>query len=53
MTNRLGIVADRSILSLLQANWVMGRAASCVWQNGNGEVDVLAQAEKVRDAMQQ
>lgn len=35
------------ILSLLRADWFLDCAASCVWQDENGEEDVLAQAGKV------
>lgn len=35
------------ILSLLRADWFRDCAASCVWQDENGEEDVLAQAGKV------
>ena len=35
------------ILSLLRADWFRECAASCVWQDENGEEDVLAQAGKV------
>ena len=38
------------ILSLLRADWFRECAASCVWQDENGEEDVLAQAEKVCEA---
>lgn len=38
-----------TILSLLRSDWFMDCAASCVWQDENGEEDVLAQAGKVRD----
>ena len=34
------------ILSLLRADWFLDCAASCVWQDENGEEDVLAQAGK-------
>ena len=36
------------IMSLLRADWFMACAVSCVWQDENGEEDVLAQAGKVR-----
>ena len=36
------------IMSLLRADWFMACTASCVWQDENGEEDVLAQAGKVR-----
>lgn len=35
------------ILSLLRAEWFLDCAASCVWQDENGEENVLAQAGKV------
>ena len=35
------------ILSLLRADWFRDCAASCVWQDEDGEEDVLAQAGKV------
>lgn len=34
------------ILSLLRADWFMACATSCVWQDEDGEEDVLAQAGK-------
>lgn len=34
------------ILSLLRADWFLDCAASCVWQDENGEENVLAQAGK-------
>ena len=39
------------ILSLLRSEWFMACAASCVWQDEDGEEDVLAQAGKVRGAV--
>lgn len=41
------------ILSLLRSEWFMDCAASCVWQDEDGEEDVLAQAEKMRDVVRQ
>lgn len=41
------------ILSLLRCDWFMNCATSCVWQDENGEEDVLAQAGKVRDFVRQ
>ena len=38
------------ILSLLRSEWFMDCAASCVWQDEDGEEDVLAQAGKVCDS---
>lgn len=35
------------ILSLLRSEWFMECAAACVWEDGDGEEDVLAQAGKV------
>ena len=40
------------IMLLLRTDWFMACAASCVWQDENGEEDVLAQAEKVRGTVQ-
>ena len=34
------------ILSLLRSDWFIECAASCVWQDEDGEEDILAQAEK-------
>ena len=34
------------ILSLLRADWFMDCAASCVWQDEDGEEDILSQAVK-------
>ena len=39
------------ILSLLRSEWFMECAAACVWQDEDGEEDVLAQARKVRGAV--
>ena len=39
------------ILSLLRSDWFMDCAAACVWQDEDGEEDVLAQAGKVRGAV--
>ena len=36
------------ILSLLRSEWFMDCAASCVWQDEDGEEDVLTQAGKMR-----
>lgn len=38
------------ILSLLRSDWFMDCAVSCVWQDEDGEEDVLIQARKVRDS---
>ena len=37
------------ILSLLRADWFVGCASACIWQDENGEEDILAQAGKARD----
>ncbi len=34
------------ILSLLRSGWFMECAASCVWQDEDGEEDILVQARK-------
>ena len=34
------------ILSLLRSDWFMECAASCVWQDEDGEEDILSQARK-------
>ena len=39
------------ILSLLRADWFMDCAAVCVWEDEDGEEDVLVQAGKVRGAV--
>lgn len=39
------------ILSLLRADWFMDCVTACVWQDEDGEEDVLAQAGKVRGAV--
>ena len=36
------------ILSLLRSEWFMDCAVSCVWQDEDGEEDVLSQVGKVR-----
>ena len=41
------------ILSLLRADWFQECAASCVWQDENGEEDVLSQVREMRDSVQQ
>lgn len=41
------------ILALLRSDWFMDCVASCVWQDENGEEDVLAHAGKVRDFVRQ
>ena len=35
------------ILSLLRSDWFVDCAASCVWQDEEGEEDILPQARKV------
>ena len=37
------------ILSLLRSDWFMECAASCVWQDEDGEEDILAQVGKVQE----
>ena len=39
------------ILSLLRSDWFMACATACVWQDEDGEEDVLAQAGKARGAV--
>ena len=39
------------ILSLLRSDWFMDCAITCVWEDEDGEEDVLAQAGKVRGAV--
>ena len=41
------------ILSLLRSEWFMDCAASCVWQDEDGEEDVIVQAGKMRDVVRQ
>ena len=41
------------ILSLLRAEWFVDCAASCVWQDEEGEKDVLIQAGKMRRSARQ
>lgn len=41
------------ILSLLRSDWFMDCAASCVWQDEDGEEDVLAQARETRGSVRQ
>jgi len=41
------------ILSLLHSEWFMDCAASCVWQDEDGEENVLVQAGKMRDVVRQ
>ena len=41
------------ILSLLRADWFLECAASCVWQDEDGEEDVLSQVRKTRGSVQQ
>ena len=42
---------DIVLLSLLRADWFRECAASCVWEDENGEEDVLTQAGKVREEL--
>lgn len=39
------------ILSLLRSDWFMDCAAACVWQDEDGQEDILAQAGKVQGAV--
>ena len=39
------------ILSLLRADWFLECAASCVWQDEDGDEDVLSQIRKTRDSV--
>ncbi len=41
------------ILALLRADWFLDCTVSCVWQDEDGEEDVLVQAEKVRGSVRQ
>ncbi len=41
------------ILSLLRANWFLDCAAFCVWQDEDGEEDVLAQAGQITGSVRQ
>ena len=41
------------ILCLLRADWFVNCAVSCVWQDENGEEDILAQIGKVQSAVRQ
>jgi len=41
------------ILALLRANWFLECAASCVWQDEDGEEDVLSQVRKMWSSVQQ
>lgn len=40
------------ILSLLRSEWFVDCTASCVWQDEDGEEDILAQIGKVRSIVQ-
>ena len=40
-----------AILSLLRSDWFMDCATACVWQDEDGEEDLLAQVGKVRGAV--
>ncbi len=39
------------ILALLRSDWFLICAASCVWQDEDGEEDVLSQVRKTRDSV--
>ncbi len=39
------------ILALLRADWFLACAASCVWQDENGEEDILSQVRKTQDSV--
>ena len=39
------------ILALLRADWFLECAASCVWQDEDGEEDVLSQAREAQGSM--
>lgn len=39
------------ILALLRADWFLECAASCVWQDEDGEEDVLSQVRKTQDSV--
>jgi len=39
-------------LSLLRADWFLECAASCVWQDEDGEEDVLSQVRETRGSVQ-
>ena len=39
------------ILALLRADWFLDCAASCVWQDEDGEEDILSQVRKTRDSV--
>lgn len=41
------------ILALLRADWFMECAASCVWQDEDGEENVLSRVRKTQGTMQQ
>jgi len=40
------------ILTLLRADWFLECAASCVWQDEDGEEDVLSQVRETRGSVQ-
>ncbi len=40
------------ILALLRADWFLECAASCVWQDEDGEEDVLSQVRETRGSVQ-
>ncbi len=39
------------ILALLRADWFLACAASCVWQDENGEEDILSQVRKTQNSV--
>ncbi len=39
------------ILTLLRADWFLACAASCVWQDEDGEEDILSQVRKTRGSV--
>ncbi len=39
------------ILTLLRADWFLACAASCVWQDEDGEEDILSQVRKTQDSV--
>jgi len=41
------------ILSLLRSDWFLDCAASCVWQDEDGEEDILSQVGKIPGAARQ
>ncbi len=41
------------ILAMLRADWFLACAASCVWQDEDGEEDVLSQVRKTQGSVRQ